>query len=75
MPGTHASGRPGGNPNITKYASQLPPNREEPFDKTLSVSVTASVKETLKSDRIKKEFGGAAAFVRAAIDEKLATLD
>ncbi|WP_181256761.1 hypothetical protein [Merismopedia glauca] len=47
MPGTKASGRPGGNPDFgTKYGWKT--EREEPLTESLSLRVTASMKSELQ---------------------------
>lgn len=64
MPGTKASGRPGGNPDFgTKYA--LKTEREEPLTESLSLRVPKSLLSELKSRENWQEL------VRQAIVEKL----
>ncbi len=68
MPGTKASGRPGGNPDFgTKYAFKT--NREEPLTESLSLRVPASMKSELKRLQNWQEL------VREAIVEKLEKLE
>ncbi len=68
MPGTKASGRPGGNPDFgTKYAFKT--DREEPLTESLSLRVPASMKSELKRLQNWQEL------VREAIVEKLEKLE
>ncbi len=68
MPGTKASGRPGGNPDFgTKYAFKT--DREEPLTESLSLRVPASMKSELKRLQNWQEL------VREAIAEKLDKLE
>ena len=64
MPGTKASGRPGGNPDFgTKY--KFTTDREEPLTELLAIRVPASMKSELKSK------GNWQEFVREAIAKAL----
>ncbi len=63
MPGTQASGRPGGNPDIKKYG--FVSDREEPLRSRLQIRVPDSMKEQVQSKENWQEF------VRQAIVEKL----
>ena len=47
MPGTKASGRPGGNPDIAKHGFKT--KRSEPLRENLQVRVTTSMMSQLKS--------------------------
>lgn len=71
MPGTKKSGRPGGNPDIAEVGYKITdPDRTEAFTEHIALKVTPTVKAKLKT--LGRSW---AAFVRDAIDEKLATLD
>ena len=63
MPGTKTSGRPGGNPDITKYGFKT--DRSEPLRENLQLRISASMKEKLKSRENWQEF------VREAITKAL----
>ena len=63
MPGTKASGRPGGNPDLKKYSFTT--DRDEPLRERLQIRVPASMKQELKAKDNWQEF------VRQAIAEKL----
>lgn len=63
MPGTKASGRPGGNPDLKKYSFTT--NRDEPLRERLQIRVPASMKQELEAKDNWQEF------VRQAITEKL----
>ena len=59
MPGTHTSGRPGGNPDIKKYGFKT--DRDEPLRERLQIRVPASMKQQLltqesRSDRFTDSF-------------------
>jgi hypothetical protein len=45
MPGTKASGRPGGNPDIKKYGFKT--DRDEPLKERVQIRVPASMKKKL----------------------------
>jgi hypothetical protein len=47
MPGTKASGRPGGNPDLKNYGFTT--DRPEPLREKLQLRVSASMKEQLES--------------------------
>ena len=47
MPGTKASGRPGGNPDIKNYGFKT--DRPEPLREKLQLRISASMKEQLQS--------------------------
>jgi hypothetical protein len=63
MPGTKASGRPGGNPDLKKYSFTT--DRDEPLRERLQIRVPASMNQELKAKDNWQEF------VRQAIVEKL----
>jgi hypothetical protein len=63
MPGTHASGRPGGNPDIKEYGFKT--DRKEPLRERLQIRVPTSMKQQLQQQENWQEF------VRQAIAEKL----
>lgn len=63
MPGTKASGRPGGNPDLKKYSFTT--DRDEPLRERLQIRVPASMKQELEAKDNWQEF------VRQAIAEKL----
>ncbi|BAU67555.1 hypothetical protein STA3757_49770 (plasmid) [Stanieria sp. NIES-3757] len=63
MPGTKASGRPGGNPDLKKYCFTT--DRNEPLRERLQIRVSASMKKELEARDNWQEF------VRIAIAEKL----
>jgi hypothetical protein len=65
MAGTKNSGRPGGNPEITKYSFQT--DREEALTAKLSMRISPSLLEELKEHENWQEL------VREAIAEKLAS--
>ena len=71
MAGNKKSGRPGGNPDITKTAYKIKdPDRTEPYDKRLGVWITASMMEKLKAMGNERS-----SFVREAIATALEKLD
>lgn len=63
MPGTKSSGRPGGNPDIKKYAFKS--DRDEPLRSRLQLRVSDSMKQQLDQQDDWQEF------VRQAVSEKL----
>jgi hypothetical protein len=63
MPGTKASGGPGGNPDLKKYCFTT--ERDEPLRERLQIRVPASMKKELEARDNWQEF------VRIAIAEKL----
>ena len=63
MPGTRASGRPGGNPDIKQYGFTT--DRDEPLRERLQLRVPASMKQQLQQQDNWQEL------VRQAIAEKL----
>ena len=63
MPGTHTSGRPGGNPDIKKYGFKT--DRDEPLRERLQIRVPASMKQQLLTQENWQEF------VREAIAKAL----
>ena len=68
MPGTQSSGRPGGNPDLVKHQYKISdPNRKEAFTEFVGFKVTPTMKGQL--DEMGRKW---AAFVRDAIEEKLA---
>ncbi|MDJ0636764.1 MAG: hypothetical protein QNJ34_26530 [Xenococcaceae cyanobacterium MO_188.B29] len=54
MPGTKASGRPGGNPELKNYGFTT--DRPEPLREKLQLRVSASMKEKIKSRENWQEF-------------------
>ena len=64
MPGTKASGRPGGNPDIAKYGFKVTEDRE-PFNQKLQVRITPTMKKQLD------EMDNPSDFIRSAISEHL----
>ena len=66
MPGTKASGRPGGNPDLKKYCFTT--DRDEPLREKLQIRVPASMKKELEARDNWQEF------VRQAIAEKLQSI-
>jgi hypothetical protein len=63
MPGTKASGRPGGNPDLKNYGFTT--DRPEPLREKLQLRVSASMKEQLESRENWQEL------VRDAIEKAL----
>ncbi len=64
MPGTKASGRPGGNPDIAKYGFKVPKDRE-PYNQRLQVRITPTMKRQLDEiDDLNK-------FVRQALNRAI----
>jgi hypothetical protein len=49
MAGTHASGRPGGNPGIAEWSYKLKGN--EPLDKVITVRLPARLYEKVRGER------------------------
>ena len=68
MPGTKSSGRPGGNPQITKFAFKA--KGEDPLNIRLSFRISANMKEAL--DKLE---GDRNEFIRNAIAEALSKLE
>ena len=54
MPGTHASGRPGGNPEINKYSFTT--ERNEPLRERIQIRVPTSMKRKLQQQENWQEF-------------------
>ena len=54
MPGTHASGRAGGNPDIKEYGFKT--NRQEPLRERLQIHVPTSMKQQLQQQENWQEF-------------------
>jgi hypothetical protein len=65
MPGTKASGRPGGNPEIKKYGFKT--NRDEPLRERVQIRVPASMKKKLQEKENWQEL------VRQALSQILET--
>jgi hypothetical protein len=67
MPGTKASGRPGGNPEIKKYGFKT--TRDEPLSQQINIRIAKSMEVKLK------ELPRWQDLVREAIEEKLNQVD
>ncbi len=69
MPGTKSSGRPGGNPDITKYGFKT--DREYPLSERITLRLDKPTREAIRAGKLPNW----SEVCRKALDEALAELE